>query len=88
LAQLLLAPETIDIVPSRPDSLSPTDRSGAASDRSDRIAFIAYPVSTGHREIDGNFRASMYMRAAAILAMEMTELPLPAGSQAGAPAFK
>ncbi|MBZ5664930.1 MAG: glucosylceramidase [Acidobacteriia bacterium] len=34
-------------------------------------------------EIDGNFRASMYMRPAAIWAMEMTEPPAAAASAAG-----
>ena len=39
-------------------------------------------------EIDGNFRASMYMRPAAIWAMEMTEPPVASDSQAGASASK
>jgi non-lysosomal glucosylceramidase len=39
-------------------------------------------------EIDGNFRASMYMRPAAIWAMEMTEPPSAGGSRTGAPASK
>jgi hypothetical protein len=39
-------------------------------------------------EIDGTFRASMYMRPAAIWAMEMTEPPPTSGSPAGASAPK
>jgi non-lysosomal glucosylceramidase len=39
-------------------------------------------------EIDGNFRASMYMRPVAIWAMEMTEPPSTGGSPAGASALK
>src|SRR6267154_18674 len=39
-------------------------------------------------EIEGNYRASMYMRPAAIWAMEMTEPPVAGGSQAGASASK